>query len=446
MTLPGCRLPLIALVPLALMFLLARNAHAQIVYDREAYRQLADAAAGQTPPVGTKITLRNWQNYRRFLPVGMQTAYSGKYRFRIGADAEYDIEVAPARSLTLPGKYLDDTRKYLGQERLVESRAGGYTLAPLPGATAGLPFGTDPGEPDLGYKVVYNWWLAYSPRISHFYDETSSLDQYKNFATQTIDFTFYRLSHLSEPGLPVALPYARGYLNSQRLVIVAPEQVKYNTTLQMWPDNPAQYPDFYSFLPTQRHSLRLATAATCSPMGSSDFVQDDIGFQQPHFKVAFLGLKKLLTRIQDPEKGRNPASYDITASFPTWPTPGSGRWQIRDSYVIDLQPLPILGNYCYSHRVVYIDKETWFNVFTEMYDVDGKFWKIHWNNVAPVRDGDREVLINPASQVAGVMLDFKGNHASIDLFRDMTIGEFVPRQYQNAEELAFPAGLQQVLR
>ena len=172
MTLPGCRLPLIALVPLALMFLLARNAHAQIVYDPEAYRQLADAAAGQTPPVGTKITLRNWQNYRRFLPVGMQTAYSGKYRFRIGADAEYDIEVAPARSLTLPGKYLDDTRKYLGQERLVESRAGGYTLAPLPGATAGLPFGTDPGEPDLGYKVVYNWWLAYSPRISHFYDES----------------------------------------------------------------------------------------------------------------------------------------------------------------------------------------------------------------------------------------------------------------------------------
>jgi len=63
-----------------------------------------------------------------------------------------------------------------------------------------------------------------------------------------------------------------------------------------------------------------------------------------------------------------------------------------------------------------------------------------------VRDGDREVLINPASQVAGVMLDFKGNHASIDLFRDMTIGDFVPRQYQNAEELAFPAGLQQVLR
>ena len=66
--------------------------------------------------------------------------------------------------------------------------------------------------------------------------------------------------------------------------------------------------------------------------------------------------------------------------------------------------------------------------------------------MAPVRDGGREILINPASQVSGVMLDFKDNHASIDLFRDMTIGDFVLRQYLNAEQLAFPGGLQQVLQ
>ena len=95
----------------------------------------------------------------------------------------------PTRNFTLPRKYLDDTQKYQGRERLVPSPAGGYTLSPLPGGTAGLPFGTDPGEPNRGYKVVYNWWLAYSPRISHFYDEISSLDRYKNVGHQTIDFS-----------------------------------------------------------------------------------------------------------------------------------------------------------------------------------------------------------------------------------------------------------------
>src|SRR5262245_927344 len=160
MTLPGSRLHLVALIPLVLMFLGARNAHGQIVYDPEAYRQLADAVGAQTPPAGTKITLRNWQDYRRLLPVGMQAAYSGKYRYRIGAEAQYDIEVAPTRNLTLPRKYLDDTQKYQGQERLVPGPGGGYALSPLPGGTAGLPFGTDPGEPDRGYKVMYNWWLA----------------------------------------------------------------------------------------------------------------------------------------------------------------------------------------------------------------------------------------------------------------------------------------------
>ncbi len=446
MTLPGSRLCLFSLFHMMLVVLVAGIARGQIVYDAGAYRQLADAAGGQTLPVGTRITLRNWQNYRRFLPVGMQAAYSGKYRFRIGPEAAYEVEVTPTRKLTLPRKFLADTEKYQGRVQLVASPAGGYTLSPLPGDTAGLPFGTDPGEPNLGYKVMYNWWLAYSPRITHFYDEISTLDKYRNVGRQTVDFTFYRLSHLSDADFPAALPYARGYLSSTRLIIVAPEQVKYNTTLQMWPADPANYPDFYSFLPSQRHSLRLATTATCKPLEGSDFVQDDIGFQQAHFKAVYLGLKKLLTRIQDPQKGRDAASYDVTASFPAWPRPGSGGWEMRDSYVIDLQPLPILGNYCYSHRVMYIDKETWFNVFTEMYDADGKLWKMHWNHAAPLPDDGREVLINPASQVGGVMLDFKGDHASIDLFRDMTVGEFVPRQYQNTEQLAFPAGLQEVLQ
>ena len=149
---------------------------------------------------------------------------------------------------------------------------------------------------------------------------------------------------------------------------------------------PAQYPDFYSFLPTQRHSLRLATTATCKPLGGRDFVQDDIGFQQAHFKAAFLGLRKLLTRIQDPEKGRNPASYDITASFPAWPTLGSGRWEIRDSYVIDVQPLPILGNYCYSHRVIYISTRkpgpTFSPICTMLMESSGKSTGKMWHRCA----------------------------------------------------------------
>ncbi len=445
MSSPGCRFHLFAVVNLALIFISAPEVRGQIVYEPEAYRQLADASV-QTPPAGTRITLQNWQNYRRFLPVGMQAAYSGKYAFRIGNEAEYQIEVAPTRHYTLPQRYLDDTAKYQGREQLVATPGVGYTLSPLPGGTRGLPFGATPAEPNLGYKVMYNWWLAYWPQISHFYDEITTLDRYRNVAHQTVDFAFYRLSHLSEDGLPAALPYARGYLNSTRLVILAPEQMKYNTTLQMWPEDPATYPDFYSFVPNQRHSFRIATTAICAPMGGSDFVQDDLGFQHPHFKVTYLGLKKLLTRIQDPVKGRESASYNVGASFPGWPTPDSGKWQIRDLHLIELQPLPAQSNYCYSHRVIYIDKETWFNVFTEMYDADGKFWKLHWNNVAPLRDGSSEVLVNPASQVSGVMLDFKGNHASIDRFRDMTVGGEVPRQYQNTEQLAFPAGLQQVLQ
>jgi Protein of unknown function (DUF1329) len=448
-TLSGYRLRLFALVNfVSLMLLLGANtgARGQTVYDAEAYRQLADASAHQNLPPGTRITLQNWTNYRRFLPVGFQVAYSGHYPIKIGAEPHYVIEVTPTRHFTMPRKFLDDTEKFQNQTQLVPGPGGGYTLSPLPVDTAGLVFGAEPGEPNRGYKVMYNWWLAYWPRISHFYDEIASVDRYRNVGRQTVDFAFYRLSHLSEPGFPPALPYARGYLNSTRLVIIAPENSKYNTTLQMWPANPAKLPDFYTFLPTQRRSLRLSTAATCKPLPGSDYVQDDLGFQLSHFKVTYLGLKRLLTRIPDPAKGRDPASYEPTGSFPGWPKAGTGTWEMRDLHVIDLQPLPMLGTYCYSHRIIYIDKETWVAVLNEMYDPDGKFWKVRWIEYAPIHYDDSEVMIHPASQVSGVMADFKDNHASIDVFRDMTIDEKVPKQYQKSEELAFPSGLQQILQ
>src|SRR5690242_27565 len=73
-TLPGCRFYPLALVQLGLILVLARSAHGQIVYEPEAYRQLADVTS-QAPPPGTRITAQNWQNYRRFLPLGMQAAY-----------------------------------------------------------------------------------------------------------------------------------------------------------------------------------------------------------------------------------------------------------------------------------------------------------------------------------------------------------------------------------
>jgi len=42
-----------------------------------------------------------------------------------------------------------------------------------------------------------------------------------------------------------------------------------------------------------------------------------------------------------------------------WPWPAFGKWEMRDSHVIEMSRLPAYASgCCYSRRVVYVDKET----------------------------------------------------------------------------------------
>jgi hypothetical protein len=45
-----------------------------------------------------------------------------------------------------------------------------------------------------------------------------------------------------------------------------------------------------------------------------------------------------------------------------------GKWEVRDVYVVDVFPLPAMGHYCYGHRVLFIDRQTWNIVASDLYD------------------------------------------------------------------------------
>jgi len=71
-------------------------AQAQVAFSEDAYRALADADSPDTIPVGTKITLQNWQRYKKFMPVQIQAVFSGQYPLHIGSEPMYTMAVGPA--------------------------------------------------------------------------------------------------------------------------------------------------------------------------------------------------------------------------------------------------------------------------------------------------------------------------------------------------------------
>jgi len=53
-------------------------------FDDKSFAELNSADSPDAPPVGTKITSANWQQYRTFLPVRVQAFLSGSYFWQIG--------------------------------------------------------------------------------------------------------------------------------------------------------------------------------------------------------------------------------------------------------------------------------------------------------------------------------------------------------------------------
>ncbi len=443
---PAAAACILACLNLIVLWLGAGTAAAQILFDPANYREMAPASSSATIAPGTIITVQNWTAYRKFLPIGVQALFSGKYLFRMGTDPGFAIEVGPTQHISLPSKVVRDTEKYSGQVRLKTIPGGGK--APE-GYVAGEPF-PNPAEPDLAYKIVYDNWYRWYPFVQSFHSHTNLVDRFQNIFYQLSQTTYWRLSHLSDDDYPTNLPYANGFSLNARFFILAPEQSKYTTEIEMLHDDPTVVPELYVFLPSLRRSLRLSSAARCSPLLGTDYTGDDgagTSITSPGlFRIELLGEYKVLGLLhEDPANREKDESFLIKSTVPGWPTPKDGKWELRDTYIVALYPLPELGtSYCYGVRIVYIDKETWDNYYFDLYDSGHKLWKTEWLFTYPmdIGGGERAVTNNNTS----TMLDLQNAHATAVVETNYALDKSAPGDLQDARTWAFPGSLGQIMK
>jgi hypothetical protein len=324
---------------------------------------------------------------------------------------------------------------------------GGYGIK---GYTGGIPF-PKPVEPDIGGKILYNAWLPYRPFVSRYTTHNWQVDSYGNVFLQETDDTFFQLAFLSDEGYPAITPWANGYFQAGHYVLLAPEQSKYTNELQLQPMDPVKLQELYVFLPTLRRSLRLSSAARCTPLLGTDYIADDGAWLPPNFSPSLLGEKKLLTIVMDPKKAFDATSYKggggtKPGSFPGWPKAGTNHWEVRDTYVLDLLAIhERLGNYCYSHRIFYVDKGTWIATMSENYDRIGKLYKLLWLALAP-KSVKGETTIYVYSTSMSMAMDFQNTHVTANNDTPVQIDNDVPPEFRNAAVWASPAGLSTVMK
>jgi hypothetical protein len=415
---------------------------------------MQDSAHQATLAPGTKITMANWQQYKQFLPVSMIALFQGTYQLKMPPDVEIDI--GQTEHGLLPKSYLTATEQYGSQARLIHLPNGHIDVQNYRG---GIPF-PNPQEPDLGTKLLANNFFAYVPALYlNGSDNVGTLwfqDRYSNIVAQTLDVVYRQSGWNTDPGVPVNETYAPGTWYTEWSMVETPEQSRYTAILSLfYKDQQANpFPDTYVFVPALRRSLRLSVSARCAPVYGSDWTNDDaktIGFNggTSLFIGNMLGVRKIVGLIDyNQEYSQFPKGWDMPLGFakPSW-----GKWQVRDTYVDDIRRVPSERNgYCYGSRVMYLDKEFFYSLWTDLYDSNMKLWKAQFwaPRIRPVPGVGRAIT----NSVGAASYDLQNTHgtywssAGNPRGEDPLFDSDAPAYYHDGVRYGSPAGLSQLMR
>lgn len=404
-------------------------------------------------PVGTVINVQNWQKYKDYLTEGQQWLFSGKYFWKILPDQE--IVVGPTTPIPLPSDYATATEQYSGQVTLKNLPDGGDIIQNY---TAGVPF-PHPSGPNAGVEILWNVWYRYEPFMcgssadNPLYEML--VDRYHSVNNLSIMAVFMRLGHLSQKGMPI-YPY-RPFDYSEYVEELSPEEAKYTVSLILFYLDPEKVQETWAYIPSLRRALRLSGATRCAPSIGGDLDLEDQRFgyngQTSTFEVKLVAHKRVLALVhmgipQIPDFSDHPGQLLWDFSGGQWPPPSAGKWELRDSYVIEAQKVPSLrSGYCYGLRRLYVDSETWVSTSYDLYDMEMKPWKYIQETFGPVDiPGTNDHYIAGASGGVQMVWDIQNDHTTAIINPHPLTNSEWPPQYHNVKRYGTPEGLLDVMQ
>jgi Protein of unknown function (DUF1329) len=432
----------------------AATAHADPSYDPSAPMQdwlKATASQGSLAP-GATITQSNWQQYRQFMPYGMQTLFEGKYFWKMPSDVS--MSVGPTNVLPLPAGYVTASEKYGAQTSIGTTPAGHHFVQDY---VAGEPF-PNPQDPDRGYKLLADVWFAYVPDLyAQQFDHpgiSCSQDRFGSIACTKLVWIYRQVGYNTDPGVPMNLPEAGDAWFTEWFMVTQPEQSRYTTNLTVFRKDPEKPEDDYVFVPALRRSLRLSVSARCAPAAGSDFVLDDyktVGFNGglALFNAKYLGTRKLLALVDDytMETGKFPDDWDMPLGFPK---PSWGKWQLRNTDIIDVRRIPSeAAGYCYGSRIMYVDAQFHYATWIDIYDANLQLWKIFW--LGPRASNVPGVGHVTTNSTSASVWDVQNDHMTfLSTVDDQGVGpkfnSDAPAEYHDYVKYCSPSGLMQIMR
>jgi len=318
--------------------------------------------------VGDKITHQNADKIVGIAPEGIV------WCVRNGME----MDIVPYEPVPIPADYRAATEKYSSQVQLSKEKS-------LINWVAGKPFpNIDVNDPEAATKVMYNF------ERTHYFSETLYLN-----LTDADTGALHRNAN-NEPVYVVERHFIPEWLRVLRFqgrlkndprpeILPNDDQVFYKAGLYPLIEpfdlkgvggvsfrylDQKKHDDTWLYLPQLRRVRRLSTAQRSDALFGQDIDIDSFGGyagQIPWFEWRLLGEKPMLASMHGQRLPPEPCKGDGGMTF-------CEPWEMRPSvYVVEGRPL--MQNYAFSKRVIYVDKETNLIPTSDLYDGNGELWK-----------------------------------------------------------------------
>jgi hypothetical protein len=320
------------------------------------------------PKPGEVIDKSNYKKYAHLFPeVGWLAGFEDGWG---GLLKPISIKVSETKPGGLPKAFLEISEKNRGKYAIDKDGliSGGYDYL-------GLPFpGLKTDDKDFGNKLIWNYTYKYrrDDSINPFYGfrrrKGEAVYQFSGVAVY-LDC----INRLYEP----PKPFYKTPIDLQTAMLLHdqnPNDIKDMIYLSLRYTDPRRRDDLYMYIPTLRRVLRGEAGQGSTPIQGAPQASDDyFGFDGKtyEYNYNFIREQKVLactesaTNIADAKKLYKEAGGGV-------PIP-SANWSVRDVYVVEI--IPKDPKYPQSKKLVYIDKEGLWILYSFAWDRAGKLWK-----------------------------------------------------------------------
>ena len=290
-----------------------------------------------------------------------------------------DMQIVPYQRIPLPRDYQKATEKYSAQASIGEH-------GELVDWVAGRPFPViDSNDPQAANKIMYNFhrthYFTDDIALNYVDADTGSLyidakdkrhyNVERHFVPEWIRYLRYvgRLHH--EPIHKYVDNPDKTFNKAGIYPLIEPFDLKGVGGITFRYLDLIRHDDTWLFIPMLRRVRRMSTAQRSDALFGQDIDVDSYGGysgQIPWFKWKLLGEKPMLASLHGTRLPPEPCKTDGGMTF-------CEEWEMRPSVYV-IEGIPMAPSYAYSKRIIFVDKETYFIVYSDLYDQAGELWKV----------------------------------------------------------------------